>query len=675
MALGVGSVVAGYRIEAVLGRGGMGTVYRAAHPTLPRSDALKVLSSDLSLDKHFRNRFLREADLAATLDHPHIVSVYNRGETPDGHLWIAMQYVDGSDAHRELKAGRMTPARALRITAAVADALDYAHQRGLLHRDVKPANFLLAANDKRIFLADFGIAKRSDEAAGLTQTGMVMASIAYAAPETLTGEPADHRADIYALGCSLYTMLTGQTPFARPGADVGATVAGHLSAPPPRVTDRIPHAPPAIDAVIAKAMAKNPNHRYQSATDLAAAAAAALDDTTVQLRATPAPARPPAEWSPPLPTAGQPTGPPPAYLAPGGPPRASDAITYPSGWAPPQSPPPAVTAQPGSIGIGRFGRRRKRALIAAGVAVLVVVASVAGVMLWDRGPDEPAYQAQTFTHQYGATELTARPQRVAAVSPGDGDAVLSLGVQPVVIGSSTSVLPSWEKSALTGDPTVLTGFTNTAAVADAQPDAIIATGPIDQATYDKLAAIAPTVTRPKDQAPEQWTWQNRLTWIGEILGYETKAKELISDVRSQQDDLKNQNPSWIGKSVAAVINSDTGVSEILTPSTAADYLEALGLRYSQELVRAGTDTGDTRPMPDPTGVYRIETDVLVVIRTDSRAGGGGFDGLPRPFLGYQGKMVVVDEADKIAALTGAGGYLASRYLDANFAPGLSREVR
>ncbi|KUH85693.1 MULTISPECIES: serine/threonine-protein kinase [unclassified Mycobacterium] len=675
MALDVGSVVAGYRIEAVLGRGGMGTVYRAAHPTLPRSDALKVLSSDLSLDKHFRDRFLREADLAATLDHPHIVSVYNRGETPDGHLWIAMQYVAGSDAYRELKAGRMTPVRALRITAAVADALDYAHQRGLLHRDVKPANFLLAANDQRIFLADFGIAKRSDDAAGLTQTGMVMASIAYAAPETLTGEPADHRADIYALGCSLYTMLTGQTPFARPGADVGATIAGHLSSPPPKVTERIPHAPTAIDAVIAKAMAKDPNHRFQTASDLAAAAAAALDDTTVQLRTTPTAPRLPTEWTPSVPTGGQPSGPPPAYLGPPGPLHAADAITYPSGWGAAQHQSPTQAAQPGPAGVGGLNRRRRRTLIAAGIAVVVVAVVAGAVMLWNRGPDEPAYQAQTFTHEYGATELTARPQRVAAIGPGDGDAVLSLGVQPVVIGSSSSALPSWEQSAVTGDPTVLSGFTNTAAVADARPDVIIATGPIDQATYDKLAAIAPTLTRPSDQAAEQWTWQNRLTWIGEILGYEAKAKDLISEVRSQQDDLKNQNASWVGKSVEALINADTGVSEILTPSTAANYLEALGLRYSQDLARAATDTGDIRPMPDASAVYRIETDVLVVVRTDSNAGGGGFDGLPRPFIGYQGTMVIVDDADTIAALTGPGGYLASRYLDANFAPKLAREVR
>lgn len=659
MALDVGSVVGGYRIEAVLGRGGMGTVYRAAHPTLPRSDALKVLSSDLTADDHFRERFLREADLAATLDHPHIVSVYNRGETPDGHLWIAMQYVAGSDAYHELKAGRMTPARALRITAAVADALDYAHQHGLLHRDVKPANFLLAANDQRIFLADFGIAKRNDDSSGLTQTGMVLASIAYAAPETLIGEAADHRADIYALGCSLYTMLTGQTPFARPGANMGVTVTGHLTAPPPRVTDRIPELPPAIDAVIAKAMAKDPAHRYQSGGEFAHAAAAALNDTTVQLRATPAP--PPV--SPPPPTGGRPPGPPPAHFSPAGPPNT--AITYPSGWQPAEN----QAGRP-----GKPKRRRTRTLIAAGLAAVVLVAAVIGVVLWNQGPGEPAYQAQSFTHQHGTTELTSRPQKVAAVGPGDGDAVLSLGVQPVVIGSSTSALPSWEQSAITGEPTVLTGFTNTAAIADAKPDVIIATGPVDDATYNKLAAIAPTLTRPADQTAESWTWQSQLLWIGEILGYEDKAKELISDVRSQQDDLKNQNPAWNGKSVVALINSDNGLSQVLTPSTTADYLDALGLRYSQDFSHTATDTGDTRPMPDASAVYNLETDVMVLIRTDSKAGGGGFDGLPRPFAGYQGTMVVVDDPNTIAALTGPGGYLASQYLDANFAPALAREL-
>ena len=440
MALDVGSVVAGYRIEAELGRGGMGTVYRAAHPNLPRSVALKVLSSDLTRDEHFRRRFLREADLIAELDHAHIVSVYDRGETQDGHLWIAMQYVDGSDAYRELKIGRMTPARAVRITAAVAEALDYAHRRDLLHRDVKPANFLLAANDERIFLADFGIAKAvRDHAEGLTQTGMVLASVAYAAPETLAGQPADYRADIYALGCSLYTMLTGQTPFARPGAGVEASIAGHLTAPPPKVTDRVPQLPHAIDTVIDTALAKDPNHRYQSARDLAHAAEAALDDTTVQLKTTPAPP-PRGGWAPPPAGAA-----PPAYL-PGGPPTSPGAITYPSGWqtahnqarthgAPLAS---LETAAPPSK-----ARRRRRTVIAAAIAAVVVVAAaVIGTVLWPRGPDEAAYQAQTFTHQHGATALAARPQRVAAIGPGDGDAVLALGVQPVVIGHPPARCPA-----------------------------------------------------------------------------------------------------------------------------------------------------------------------------------------------------------------------------------------
>jgi serine/threonine protein kinase len=241
MALSVGTVVAGYTIEAVLGSGGMGTVYRAAHPSLPRSDALKILSEEFSRDDEIRSRFQREADLAATLSHPNIVTVYNRGETDDGRLWIAMHYVAGADADQQLHDGLMTPPRAVRIIGDVATALDYAHRRLILHRDVKPANFLLDADDDRVFLADFGIARAIDDAAGLTRTGNVMASIAYTAPESLKAIPVDHRADIYSLGCALYHLLTGKTPFfrAQTGGMAGVAAA-HLFDPPPKVTDLAP---------------------------------------------------------------------------------------------------------------------------------------------------------------------------------------------------------------------------------------------------------------------------------------------------------------------------------------------------------------------------------------------------------------------------------------------------
>jgi eukaryotic-like serine/threonine-protein kinase len=185
------------------------------------------------------------------------VAVYNRGETDEGQLWIAMQYVQGSDGDKEVTGRGMDSARAAHIIGEVAKALDYADGRKLLHRDVKPANFLLAPNDERVLLADFGIARALDDATGLTATGTVMASVAYAAPESMAGLPVDHRADIYSLGCSLYRMLTGTTPFAG-SRGMAAMVAAHVSQPPPRLTDRNPALPAAIDAVIAKAMAKDP---------------------------------------------------------------------------------------------------------------------------------------------------------------------------------------------------------------------------------------------------------------------------------------------------------------------------------------------------------------------------------------------------------------------------------
>lgn len=247
--LTAGSMFAGYRIVRLLGAGGMGEVYLAEHPRLPRRDALKVLPATVSAEPAFRERFNREADLAASLWHPHIVGVHDRGEY-HGQLWIAMDYVDGSDADRRLchYPGGMPREQVVEIVAAVAQALDYAHQRGLLHRDVKPANVLLAEpgeTNARIILADFGIGLRVDEVSGLTATNMVVGTLRYAAPEQLRGEPLDGRADQYALAATAYHLLTGKPPVHRDPAGLGAALA--------------------------RALADDPAERYDSCAEFAAA--------------------------------------------------------------------------------------------------------------------------------------------------------------------------------------------------------------------------------------------------------------------------------------------------------------------------------------------------------------------------------------------------------------------
>ncbi|MEU4709931.1 serine/threonine-protein kinase [Nocardia salmonicida] len=271
---GAGTVFAGYRIDRLLGRGGMGTVYLAAHPRLPRRVALKLLDRELSSDDEVRGRFEREADVSAHLDHPGIVSVLDRG-IEDGLMWISMQYVDGRDASA-FRGEPLAPARAVGIIAQTAEALDYAHDRGVLHRDVKPANILLgpSRSGDRVLLTDFGIARLRGDARQLTRTGAFLATLAYASPEQLSGEPVDHRCDQYSLGCTLFTLLTGESPF--PADNPGAVVAAHLTKPVPRASAVVGDLPPGIDAVIARAMAKTPDERFDSCEEFARAAAAAL---------------------------------------------------------------------------------------------------------------------------------------------------------------------------------------------------------------------------------------------------------------------------------------------------------------------------------------------------------------------------------------------------------------
>lgn len=266
-----GTTFAGYTIVRRLGSGGMGEVYLVKHPRLPRQDALKVLRPEVSADGEYRERFNREADIASSLWHPHIVGVHDRGED-DGQLWIDMDYVDGTDAgrllHDQYRSG-MPGAAVAEIVAAVAAALDYAHQRLLLHRDVKPANILLAnpgTPESRILLADFGIARWVDDPSGLTATNMTVGTVSYAAPEQLIGGQLDGRADQYALAATAFHLLTGSPPFQN--SNPAVVISQHLSAAPPVIGERRPELAP-LDPVFAKALAKDPKDRYAHCADFA----------------------------------------------------------------------------------------------------------------------------------------------------------------------------------------------------------------------------------------------------------------------------------------------------------------------------------------------------------------------------------------------------------------------
>ena len=273
MPLNDGAVFAGYTIVRRLGSGGMGEVYLAKHPRLPRRDALKVLPAALTEDRDYRQRFSREADIAAELWHPHIVGIHDRGEF-DGQLWLSMDYVEGTDAAKLLRSrypSGLPKDEVFEIVSAVADALDYAHLRGLLHRDVKPANILLAdtgPRGRRILLADFGIARAVGDISGLTATNMVVGTTAYSAPEQLMGKDIDGRADQYALGCTAFHLLTGAAPYQDSNAAV--VISQHLSAPPPPIGERRPDLAD-LDGVMTKVLAKDPADRYPSCSDFAAA--------------------------------------------------------------------------------------------------------------------------------------------------------------------------------------------------------------------------------------------------------------------------------------------------------------------------------------------------------------------------------------------------------------------
>jgi Protein kinase domain len=315
--LEIGTRFAGYQIESLLGRGGMGAVYLATHLRLRRRAALKVLFQELAADPGFRERFIEESHVAASLDHPNVIPIYDADEV-DGILFLAMRYVGGSDLKTMLdRRSRLPPQEAAAIVAQAASALDAAHSAGLVHRDVKPANFLIEEPNGHLYLTDFGIAKLVGTA-GLTKTGSFLGTVDYCAPEQIEGKEVDARADVYALGCVLYQCLTGETPF--PKDSEVAVIHAHLMESPPAVSSARSDVPEALDGVLRTALAKHPDSRFDTCTALADAVRDAFAGGETQRVVAPAAVRPvpalrpePAPPTTPLPS---PTVPPTKIAAP-----------------------------------------------------------------------------------------------------------------------------------------------------------------------------------------------------------------------------------------------------------------------------------------------------------------------------------------------------------------------
>ena len=260
-----GDTLAGYRIEDVLGHGGMGIVYRATQLSLERTVALKVVASHLSEDPVFRDRFRREGRIQAGLEHPNIITIYEAGESDEG-LFIAMRLVDGPNLKELLLAGQLSPQRSIAILRQVADALDAAHESGLVHRDIKPQNILVGPRD-HAYLADFGLTKPPGQRS-LTQSGQFLGSLDYISPEQIKGQQADARSDVYSFGAVTYECLTGTAPY--PRDTEAAILYAHLADPPPAPSHANPALPAAIDASIERALAKEPVERPSSATEFLA---------------------------------------------------------------------------------------------------------------------------------------------------------------------------------------------------------------------------------------------------------------------------------------------------------------------------------------------------------------------------------------------------------------------
>ncbi|MBF6193379.1 MULTISPECIES: serine/threonine-protein kinase [Nocardia] len=394
-----GGTFGNYFLERLLGRGGMGEVW-LAHDRDGRAVALKVLSSAYTADPLYRQRFEREARLGARARNPHIVPIHAFGEV-DGHLFLEMAYIDGIDLGTRLRSGALPPDRAVDVIAQAAEALDAAHAAGLVHRDVKPGNILLHTSGF-VYLIDFGIARAADGTA-LTATGLVVGTLGYMAPERFTGT-VDARSDVYSLACVLYEALTGQPPYG--AGDPAQQMRAHLMTEPPRASRAADGVPAALDDVIARGMAKEPDARYGSAGQFAAAASAALNPS----------ARP----NTPVPGSMPPSGRTPTRIMP--------VVT--STQPPPEVRPPAPTGQRGP-------RRKLRIATAAAAAAL---AAAAAVWLVAGGIDNGSAPVASTTDREAMATNSSTGAQSANPGPATRDGNFAFTVTDAATGSGSRTI-------------------------------------------------------------------------------------------------------------------------------------------------------------------------------------------------------------------------------------------
>lgn len=395
-----GTVFAGHRIERVIGRGGMGVVYLATHLALERPVALKVIDPSLAHDPGFRARFQREARLAAAIDHPNVVPVHHAGEDA-GLLYLSMRYIDGPDLRAVLRAGALPPARAVAVVSALGAALDAAHERGMIHRDVKPANVLIDGD--RVLLTDFGVTRLAGSGTTVTGTGQFVGTADYMAPEQALGHDLDRRADVYSLACLLFETLTARVPYERESPL--ATLAAHMNEPPPRPSTAAAHLAP-FDAVVGRGMAKDRDDRYPSAPDLAAAARDAAAS---------------------MPAADTAVVPPPAPSTRGG---AAPGDAPPTRATPAPPPPSPGHVAPGTAPAPAPRRSRRRLLAATGVVAALAVAAVLAVVA-TRSDESPGPRADAGA----GAGAGAGPEAAPEVGPACA-APIPIGPNPfhVVVG-------------------------------------------------------------------------------------------------------------------------------------------------------------------------------------------------------------------------------------------------